>query len=410
VSWRRVACPGAITVAVLLGALAPVEPIRDAVTRAPVSGAHLVRPLSYTLLAPLSDTLDAFSLLSVPQLIAFGVSLIAVYIAFRLVLRSAHGASAWCEFCYALRAFLLLALFVILAAVLPRPMAALRMDDRDAVVFDIHSHTNYSHDARATFTVAENRAWHRAAGFDVAFITDHSCFDGAAEGLRTNPRTAGDGTVLLSGIELPPDQKHLLLLEPPTAPMPHGALEAWCQRIGDGVFSPVLPVIIETIPEQLSWLSDLAPGHTPGLNGIEISDGAPRGIAQAQRDRAFILVQSERLGLVPLAGSNNHGWGRTAVAWNVATLPGWREMRPDSLDAALKAKLRDGGRAAARVIERRSPDAYGVPGLWLTLPAMLFDIARTISIPERLSWIAWSWILWAVIPLIPRTRWSARAA
>ena len=397
---RRMGWPLAVTVLALLGAVLPASPLRDAVTGGGVPGASLVRSALYSAIAPLSGTFDALSLLSVPQLIAFGCSLIVVYAAWRLLRRRRTATSGWCEFCAALRAFLLLALAVILTAVMPRPMARLAMDDPDAVVFDIHSHTNYSHDARATFTVADNRAWHRAAGFDVAYVTDHRCFDGAAEGMRGNPKRAGDGTVLLSGIELPAEQEHLLVLESPTVTVVPGLLEGWCVRAGKGTPPQGEPVIIETIPEQLGWMVQLRPGRQSGLTGIEISDGAPRGIAQAQRDRGLILHLAGALDLAPLAGSNNHGWGRTAVAWNVMRIQGWRDLAPDSVGRLIEVRLRAERGRAVTVVERRSPFAGGPVAVALTLPAMIVNLARTISWPERLAWIAWAWGAWGIAMIV----------
>ena len=51
----------------------------------------------------------------------------------------------------------------------------------DMVVFDVHSHTNVSHDVRGTlmrgFDAEANLAWHGRAGFDAFFITDHNTIE-----------------------------------------------------------------------------------------------------------------------------------------------------------------------------------------------------------------------------------------
>lgn len=390
----------AMTVFVLVGGAVAAPAVRDAVSRLPVTGAHLVRPPLYVAIAPLSDTLDAMSLLSVPQLIALTVSLIIAFAAWRRLRLRGAKADRWCEFCLALRAFLLYVLIVIFAAVLPRPMAALRMDDENLVIFDIHSHTNYSHDARATFTVEQNRAWHRDAGFDVAYITDHRCLDGAAEGERGNPKVAGDGTLLLSGIELPPDQMHIIELEPPDAAVPDDLLETWCVRAKAGRALAIPPVRIQTIPENLNHMP-VAPAG--GLGAIELLDGAPRGIAQAQRDRRTLLTLSAMQRLALVAGSNNHGWGRTAVAWNVMHIHQWRRQPPDSVGAQIEMRIRAERAQAVQVIERRTPDGASPLGLALTLPAVVANVMRTMSAPERASWIAWTWAL-ALVTVVARRR------
>ena len=382
-----------------------VPAVVPALRGSPAPGAHLEKSLAYVILAPVSDTMDEFTSLSVPQLIAAGVWLLIAYVVLRVVWRQYGRVSAGREAWYALRAFLLLALFVICTAVLPRPMAALRMDDPEWVVFDVHSHTNFSHDARATFSVAANRAWHHDAGFNVAFITDHRCFDGAAEGLRTNPRTAGEGTVLLSGIELPPDQRHLVLLEPPDVNVPDGLLETWCVRAMKGSAPATPPLFIQTIPEDLGWLSALVAGHVPGVAGIELIDGAPRGLAQADRDQANIVDQATRLDLAMLAGSNNHGWGRTAVAWNVMRVPGWRSMTPDSLGAVIRTRLLTDRKSAAVVISRNRGDTSP-----MLVPLRAVRMWRSLTTGERISWVGWWLVALALVVLFQRRPWSRRAA
>jgi len=389
-----------MTVCVLAGWAAAAPTVRDAVSRQPVTGAHLVRPTLYIAIAPLSDTLDAMSLLSVPQLIALTISLIIAFAAWRLLHLRGARPDRWCEFCLALRALLLFVLVAMFAAVLPRPMAALRMDDENLVILDIHSHTNYSHDARATFSVEQNRAWHRDAGFDVAYITDHRCFDGAAEGERGNPKLAGDGTVLLSGIELPPDQMHIIELEPPDAAVPDGLLETWCVRAKAGRPLAMPPVRIQTIPENLDRIPV---GPAGGLGAIELLDGAPRGIAQAQRDRRALLTLSAMHRLALVAGSNNHGWGRTAVAWNVMHIHQWRRQSPDSVGAQIEMRFRAERAQAVQVIERSTPDGASPLGLALTLPAVVAAMMRMMSPPERASWLAWTWAL-AVVTIAARRR------
>jgi hypothetical protein len=78
--------------------------------------------------------------------------------------------------------------------------AALRPGD--VVVVDVHSHTKHSHDGRPGWEAEDVRAWHAASGYDAAYITDHRSYRGAEEGVAANPTVAGQGTVLLSGLEV----------------------------------------------------------------------------------------------------------------------------------------------------------------------------------------------------------------
>ena len=80
-------------------------------------------------------------------------------------------------------------------------MASLTVSDETVLAADFHSHTNASHDARGGWTDDDVRDWHRDAGYDVAYITDHRSFAGAERGVASNPPEAGQGTMLLQGIE-----------------------------------------------------------------------------------------------------------------------------------------------------------------------------------------------------------------
>ena len=72
--------PIAASLVVLFAGLFAVAQVRDAVTLGDVSGVQLVKPLGYVLLAPLSDVLDAISLLSARQHIAGLLGLLGLWV------------------------------------------------------------------------------------------------------------------------------------------------------------------------------------------------------------------------------------------------------------------------------------------------------------------------------------------
>jgi predicted metal-dependent phosphoesterase TrpH len=284
-------------------------------------------------------------------------------------------------------------------------MAALALEERDAVKVDVHSHTNASHDGRPDFSARSNIAWHRGAGFDAAYITDHKSFDGAREAMRLNPRHAGDGLVMLSGLEFIDNHNHINALGATAADSAWIRVEARRQRLGWPARQRGSVVFIQTIPENLEHLPLPDSSTDRGLAGIELSDGAPRGIGQAQHDRALILRIADSLDLALVAGSNNHGWGRTAVAWSVLRIPGWRGMTPAQLGAAIEGRIRAERRGAVQVIERRSPDPdHSRLALVATLPAVTWNLLVTLSSAQRISWILWTWILATIALLLGARR------
>lgn len=417
VPWTAVG----ISVLVLLSAAFAVDPLRDAMTLGLLPEAHLDLSVGYIALAPLSNVLDTLTLLGARQHIAVLVSALIIYAITRVIRRrlrrdedSATGrASPLRESGYA--ALFLVAIVVLYAAALalPRPMAAIAAESSDVIlVADFHAHTKYSHDGRPDWDPAAVRAWHRAAGFDVAFISDHRTVQGAEFGIADNPREAGQGTMLLQALEAGWRGEHVNVL---------GA-----NRFYNGLTTPDLrdvdeqsltlaslirnhePIVIETLPGHLDKVIAARGPGTAGVRAIEIVDGSPRGLDQTRIFRSRIVHLADSLNLALVAGSDNHGWGRAAPAWTLLIIPGWRGMGTDSLSSAIERSLRQ-GKEATRVVERRvAGELNGANALetTMTLPIVTWRMLTTLSVDERVMWIVWVWVL-AVAWRLTRT-WHRR--
>ena len=362
----------------------------------PPIAAALRLPVGYVALAPVSDVLDALTLLTPGQHLAIFLWAIAGFVGWRtrrihdrrrtgLGLRTLREAAAlgWFLAAYA---------SVYAAGLLaPRPMAALALDDRDALAIDVHSHTEVSHDGRTGFGPEANRRWHAAAGFAAAYVTDHRGYMGAELGALGNPAHAGDGTMVLPGIESAVRGAHVMLLGA-RAPMlldHEGTLDLERLRATRGI------VTVLAFPARLRSL----PADLP-LTAIEGSDGAPRGLRDTRRHVEQIRDYATAHRLVRVAGSNNHGWGRTAPAWTVLRMPGWRAMSGEALDSAIRATLLRGGPVAVLVRATVAPPRSDAE--WLATPFLVaWDADRRLSTMERVAWLAW---IWTIVALLPRRR------
>lgn len=156
------------------------EPIRDSVTFGSVGEGRLDVSPPYLSIAPISNILDTLTLLTVAQHIAIILTAILVFVAFRVVpVRKGRATTMRREVTASLFFLGGLLLTYALAALAPRPMAQFITSDGLVLAVDFHSHTKNSHDGRAGWTEDDVRAWHRAAGYDVAYITDHGSYEGA---------------------------------------------------------------------------------------------------------------------------------------------------------------------------------------------------------------------------------------
>ncbi len=399
---------------VLLSAPFALDPIRDAATLQPVGEAVLRRPVTYLAMAPVSGVLDTLTLLSVRQHIALVVTLLlgwalwwwwrgtALPATVRPSRRAARIAAR-----VGIPLLALVALYTAVA-ILPRPMAAIDLAP-NLLAIDFHSHTSFSHDGRPDWTPEDNRAWHRDAGFAAAYITDHRTFEGARDGWANNPPVSGEGVTLLPAIEvvwrgehvnlLDADRMFRGLLDPAQRDVDEQALKLSSSIVGNE------PVLIETIPGDLSRMVAAAGPGTAGVRAVEIVDGAPRGLQQGRRERTRIVKLADSLNLALVAGSDHHGWGHTAAGWTLMHMPGWRAVPAEQLSLAISTVIRRGGFASTRVVERyvaNTDDALTLP---LTLPLVTWGMMRTLSTDERVVWLFWT----LAIVLLLRLRAHRRA-
>jgi hypothetical protein len=417
----------AITLLVLATAVVAVSPIRDAATLEPVPEAGITYPPAYLAGSPFFDTLDTLSLLTVGQHVALLVTTILAYATWRVWHRRRKATAArkdgsvdhprrraaLREVAFAGLLLLVLVAIYAVGATVPRPMAALSLRELDVVVVDVHSHTKHSHDGRPGWEAEDVRAWHASSGYNAAYITDHRSYRGAEEGVAANPSLAGEGTVLLSGLEVVYGGERVNILS--------------AGRVFRGLTTPNLwdidtlalalgslvtrrePVIVQTIPARLERMRPAQGPGTPGVRAIEIVDGAPRGLSQTRRQRRQIVRLADSLNVALVAGSNNHGWGRTAPGWTLFRIAGWRGMAPDQLATRIESAIREAGRRATRVVERRVAETDGSPLLALTVPLVTWRMLTTLSADQRVMWVVWAWGLVGA-RFVVRGAWKRRGA
>jgi hypothetical protein len=181
------------------------------------------------------------------------------------------------------------------------------------------------------------------------------------------------------------------------------------------------PVIVQTIPGSLGHIPRAGMAKVVPVTAIEVSDAAPRGLSDGDRNHAWILALADSLDLAIVSGSDNHGWGRTAAAWTVMRVPGWRGLAPPALEQRIEDGIRTGRRRAAGVIERTRPVWPTAPGArgfagWVSIATgaprflvqFIWQLTATRSWPERLSWMAWLWVAVLLVMWRDATRAGAR--
>lgn len=394
--------PAVLTAGILLAQALAVPALADPLGDPLPQGLRLALPWSYLLLAPLFTLWDGVSMLSMSRLHGFLVGLALLYAAVRLALALARRRTRLRRELVSLgTAVLALAAFVAGGLLWHRPMAALAGATADEAVVDFHTHTRASHDVGGTlmdgYDAGANLRWHRRAGFDATFLTDHN----------TVTRAAGNGAgpQACPGIEVSAWRAHVLLLGD-TAAVDRsrynrdlaGLLDllATSERAYGALTVASIPEYVRNHWDRLDTLV------ASGLDGFEIVNAAPKAneLTRAQRDRVVALAR--RTGRFVVGVSDHHGWGATSMVWNLVTVPGWRRA-PEGVCPAVLSRLREGF-GAVRIVERhrlRPDDPW--PRL-LTPLGVVWETWRAMGLAAAGSWLAWIWGLW----LLKRRRRPAR--
>lgn len=416
IPWRL---PLLLTACVLAGQLLHLAPLADAATGAVPAQVHLVYPAGHVLLAPLTLLADWLNGSPTRELRGFLLWALAAWALARLARRRTGGrGAARAVLREALAAALFvtaLAAFVAWGAFAPRPIPRLAADDPDLLVFDVHSHTDASHDGRPGFGSAANAAWHARAGFDAAFVTDHNTTAAIRSWFAAAPARAFR---LLPGIELSLSGLHLLALgtarEIPVAPfrdrwdatgvlvrtlaagdvaVPGSTAEGAAAPAAGGAPSGA-PFLVASLPEywEHHWGADLDSLVGWGVRGLEVWTTSPRAMGFPPALRRAVVARCRREGLTMLAATDMHGLGYTAGAWNVARVRGWRRLEAWPLTAVLLATFRREGADASEpvVLRRWLPETGAQAAFAVPLNAVL--ILRTASPAHGAALLGWIWI------------------
>lgn len=367
----------ALGIVVLAAAFVSLPPLVDAVSGSPAADAQLSLPISYVLIAPVSDLLDALTQLSMDR----AVSLLIVWILVLVAIGAVRPGSRGRRIARVLVGALIPPLLGVAAVLLPRPVPRLVTDDPSVDILDFHSHTAASHDGRKGWTPERVAEWHAVQGFQAAYITDHNVpFDGS-----------NDAAIpLLPGVEWSVYRQHIVELGglPPTDLTPYshdtpgmvGLFAALHARGG---------IAIASLPEywRNHW-EDLDQFVAAGVDGFEIVNCAPKALEFPSADRKAVIDLAARHDLLVDGASDNHGWGRVTCVWNVSR-EGSHGFRDNQVLARPLALLQ-GDLPAWDA-------AYTQP--WLML--------RALSWPERISWLTWIAVI-TIYRGMPRRRGQRR--
>ena len=389
--------------ALTLGSLLPLDPQGpfDARDFTSVPGMHLEQSLLGTLIEPFAAPFQIVA--GAPDFRLAGLSCLIWFIGgaavWRLVsdLRRRRPRSRRTLFVRStiagLAVGIVMALSIGATVMIRLPRWRLVVDDPNALVADLHSHTYGSHDGLVSGP--QNLAWHAAAGYNVVAVTEHGYPAGGFATERYAQRAAGSLPAVIPGQELG------FLYGREFLPMVVLGLRAdYRESPNEGAASPAefmayihepqrgaaiaLGFMLE--PEQAGVLADA------GIDGFEIANYGHPNIPLAVRNA--MLEMARKHGVALVASSDWHGCGGTARTWTVIhTAVAVAALSPQQKSDLVVRKLR----------ERGSRDIIPVVAGYLGPPSRMraifspfaetYRYATELTLAQVLAWWVWSAIM-----------------
>jgi hypothetical protein len=385
----RYRVPLAFTAILLIARILAAPPLADPVGAPVPAGVHLQAPGLYLILGPLFSLWDGASMLSMTRLHGFLLGTALLYLLWRAAgLARRRRLRPLRELGVLVASLLGFALFLAAGILWHRPMLALTGAGPDRAVVDFHSHTNASHDVRGTlmsgFGVPANLAWHRRAGFDAVFITDHNTIA---------PAAAPAGPPLrCPGIEVSAWRAHIVLLGD-TLPVdrdPYSRDWSGLVRLLEVSDSAYHARSVASLPEyEQNHRDRLDSLVAAGLDGFEIVNASPKANELTAPRRDSVIGLARRTGRFVVGVSDHHGWGATSMAWNLVPAPGWR-ADPARLCGRVLDRL-DQGITSVQILERHRLRAESGWPLLLTPLGLVWETWRGLTLPLTVSWLVWIW-------------------
>jgi hypothetical protein len=146
---------------------------------------------------------------------------------------------------------------------------------------------------------------------------------------------------------------------------------------------------IASIPEywRNHW-DDLDEFVRAGIDGFEIANCAPKAIEFTREARARVIALARRHNILVVGGSDNHGWGSVTCLWNLAS-PSAHVF------------------GSNHVIARPIALLQGESPAWSAAYTQPWFMLRSLSWPERMSWITWT-LLQLIYRAVPRRAGDAK--
>ena len=286
-----------------------------------------------------------------------------------------------------------LLLLIFLCVIARVPGWRLVVDDPNAIVADLHTHTVISHDGLVSMRT--NLGWHASCGYNMEVFIEHdNLVDHGTGGL--SPSELARAPAFLSGIEVHTGPRAMVIgicRKTDVRLGSSGDTASYVKKIHQDCGGAVIVVTLKNLTA-----GDVAELAKDGVDGFEIANCGHPGLPPELRREVLAVCRSRGLDLV--ADTDWHGWTGLTRTWNVVRVAGAPALSRARRAQVVLDKLRkhDNGDII--------PVVAGYMGQPSRARAVFAPIVETVRYcmelsPSRvISWWVWAWavfVLWTVI-------------
>lgn len=262
----------------------------------------------------------------------------------------------------------------------------------DKAVVNFHSHSDFSKDGIAA--PLQEILYHRSAGFDVSFITEHN-----SETSYPHFYEADGSPLMLPGMQANTENISLLLLG--ARQIPENEIDIRNRSIPDLVKWARARGMAVVCPHWWKWKKPSWEAlRAAGVDGFEIYNLNYRQFPDA--DRSELVKFCGQNGLLAVGSTDWKGFGWACDVWTALDIPK-KDVSPDAVIKYLRAH----GKTSVLVYGRNEP-AGALRYVFEPFIGMYLYFAALGPV-ELLSWLFWAGIAIAVLSL-RRLRQAAAAA
>lgn len=268
---------------------------------------------------------------------------------------------------------------------IPLPANTIVNQQKNTILVNTHSHTEYSHDGIISTSALQR--WHRKNGFDAFFITDHNHHQQTMKAVRAQEQGIFPEEPLMMAGEEYSGSNHMTLLGLSHNFVTRGLSD---QEVIDTTHADKGVVLVahwfDGERESIPFFLDM------GVDGFEIANQA-YGLSYDRQVLRDITEACSSNALIMNGATDYHGYGSSCFVWNALEIPNWHSLDPPQKRESIMQVLRERDMSRIKVLLYHDRVPFDRSRVLMSPLINAVNYGRTLNLVQLLSWFLWLLLL-----------------